>query len=157
VPKALKEDTFAAMPHGGSTDSSPRRSAAPIQRGDRNAESQVVDHGDEARRREQTAGQLRDPSQCRQHSASHASEPALSPLAASQPAWHWTWRVLQAGFSIAEVCAIRNLEPLTVLDHATTAASQGLGLPIEPFRNHAFDPTLRSRVDRLVELLRQPS
>lgn len=45
----------------------------------------------------------------------------------------WTWRVLDAGFSLEECCAIRKLSSDTVLEHALQALEDGRVLRIESF------------------------
>jgi hypothetical protein len=59
-----------------------------------------------------------------------AADAAPPPAAAGpQPAYHWTWKVLAAGFTIDECRHIRSLEAETVLDHALRAVENGL--PVE--------------------------
>jgi len=50
---------------------------------------------------------------------------SLSSDAAVRPSHYWTWRLLEAGFSVAECAAIRSLEPEEVLDHALRAIDSG--------------------------------
>ena len=44
-----------------------------------------------------------------------------------QPFHYWTWRLLQAGFSIDDCAAIRGIARQTVLEHARLAAEQNKG------------------------------
>jgi ATP-dependent DNA helicase RecQ len=44
-----------------------------------------------------------------------------------QPFHYWTWRLLQAGFSIDDCAAIRGIARETVLEHARLAAEQNQG------------------------------
>jgi hypothetical protein len=43
---------------------------------------------------------------------------------ARQPAWFWTWRLLADGYAWNQICAVRNLDCGTVLEHLTTAARE---------------------------------
>ena len=53
-----------------------------------------------------------------------------SPAPDRQPPHYWTWRLLAAGFSMAECMAVRGLARETVLDHAMRAAESGW--PVQP-------------------------
>jgi ATP-dependent DNA helicase RecQ len=74
-----------------------------------------------------------------------------------QPNYHWTWRLLQAGFDVGECCAIRNLDPQAVLEHALAAARSGQKVPIEPFLSFPFPPAARGQIERLVAMARSPT
>ena len=50
----------------------------------------------------------------------------LVPIVPRRPSHHWTWSLLERGFSPEECAAIRNLAPEVVLDHALRAADEGL-------------------------------
>ncbi len=52
--------------------------------------------------------------------------PPLSPLA--PPSYHWTWRLLTAGFTSAECAAIRGLSSAAIFEHAQLAANAGLAV-----------------------------
>lgn len=43
---------------------------------------------------------------------------------ARQPAWFWTWRLLADGYAWNQICAVRNIDCATVLEHLTTAARE---------------------------------
>lgn len=43
---------------------------------------------------------------------------------ARQPAWFWTWRLLADGYAWNQICAVRNIDCVTVLEHLTTAARE---------------------------------
>ncbi|MFM7740645.1 MAG: hypothetical protein ACKO9H_14665, partial [Planctomycetota bacterium] len=43
---------------------------------------------------------------------------------ARQPAWFWTWRLLADGYAWNQICAVRNLDCVTVLEHLTIAARE---------------------------------
>jgi len=47
-------------------------------------------------------------------------------LSSIQPSYFWTWRLLNDGYGLDEVVAIRNLDKTTVLQHLTRAAENGL-------------------------------
>ncbi|MGD0901224.1 MAG: helix-turn-helix domain-containing protein, partial [Thermoguttaceae bacterium] len=49
-------------------------------------------------------------------------------LKSPPPSHYWTWRLLAAGFSMAECMAVRNLSREAVLDHAIRAAEDGLAV-----------------------------
>ena len=44
---------------------------------------------------------------------------------ATYPDYHWTWRVIHAGCSLAECAQIRQLDPSTVVRHLLQAAEVG--------------------------------
>jgi len=46
----------------------------------------------------------------------------------TQATHYWTWRLFEAGFSLDECVAIRNIDQETVLEHAVRAAGDGLHL-----------------------------
>jgi hypothetical protein len=58
--------------------------------------------------------------------ASHAMESL--PLD-ERPSFYWTWRVLQAGATVAECAVIRGISPSEILDDAARALEAGLPLP----------------------------
>lgn len=62
--------------------------------------------------------------------------------------FYWTWRLLQADFSVEEIAAIRGLSEATILHHATECLKNGL--EISPLR--LFD---REAWQRLTNLKRQ--
>lgn len=41
-----------------------------------------------------------------------------------QPDWFWTWRLLADGYAWNQICAVRNLDCVTVLEHLTIAARE---------------------------------
>jgi ATP-dependent DNA helicase RecQ len=53
-----------------------------------------------------------------------------SPTSDRQPPHYWTWRLLAAGFSMAECMAVRGLAREAVLDHAIRATESGW--PVRP-------------------------
>ncbi|MBI1903377.1 MAG: RecQ family ATP-dependent DNA helicase [Planctomycetia bacterium] len=59
--------------------------------------------------------------------------PTAGAAAASHPPYHWTWRLLQAGFSPAECAAARGLSAEFIFDHALRAAEAGLAVDPKPF------------------------
>ena len=44
----------------------------------------------------------------------------------TEAAHYWTWRLFEAGFSLDECMAVRNIDRETVLEHAVRAAEEGL-------------------------------
>ena len=71
------------------------------------------------------------------------------------PDWHWTWRLLNAGFAIGECAVIRGRPAASVLDDAVRAARADLPVPTEPFRAYDFSPDLLGRVDLLESVVAQ--
>jgi hypothetical protein len=68
----------------------------------------------------------------------------------SSPHYHWTVELLEKGYSVDEVAAIRRLEGAIVVEHALAAARAGRKVPWAPFRE--FSGGKESRVQ--LELLR---
>lgn len=64
-----------------------------------------------------------------------------------RPSHYWTWRLLAAGFSCEECCAVRDLRPETVLDHARRAAEEGRDVPLERLLDSRLLAALRRQVD----------
>jgi ATP-dependent DNA helicase RecQ len=80
--------------------------------------------------------------------------------ASGQPPHYWTWRLLAAGFSMAECMAIRGLSREVVLDHALRAAESGLAVRAEwclpPERLAAIASVVgRTRAEQIRPLLAQ--
>jgi len=53
------------------------------------------------------------------------SQPALDTSVENVTSSYWTWRVMQAGFTLKQCCAIRQLDEAAVLDHLIQAAERG--------------------------------
>lgn len=86
---------------------------------------------------------------------------------ARQPAWFWTWRLLADGYAWNQICAVRNIDCATALEHLTTAAREKKPIDLTVFfgelreddefhreefiRQAAFDS--RDQQTRLEELL----
>jgi ATP-dependent DNA helicase RecQ len=49
------------------------------------------------------------------------------------PTEEWTWRLIDRGFHLAEIAAIRGLEPAAIVRHATWAAKRGKSVPYSAF------------------------
>ncbi len=65
------------------------------------------------------------------HSEQAAAPPPLpTPSPASMPTHYWTWRLLAAGFTVAECQAIRGISREEVVDHALRAIQECR--PVEP-------------------------
>lgn len=69
------------------------------------------------------------------------------------PSYLWTWKLLQAGFSVGEIAAIRGLTPESILGHAIAAAGEGRPLLLEPFERHPYPESIQPQLKRLAELL----
>lgn len=69
------------------------------------------------------------------------------------PSYIWTWKLLQAGFSVGESAAIRGLTAESILGHAIAAASEGRSVPLEAFEQYPFPPAVRPQVKRLADVL----
>jgi ATP-dependent DNA helicase RecQ len=54
-----------------------------------------------------------------------AVERKREPVSAPRPSHYWTWRLLQAGFTVSDCEAIRGLDREVVLDHALRAIESG--------------------------------
>jgi hypothetical protein len=63
--------------------------------------------------------------QARSESAPAPSNGEYVSAPATQPDWYWTWKVLQAGCSVAECEQIRQLEPTVIYDHLLAATEAG--------------------------------
>ena len=83
-----------------------------------------------------------------------APAPAPAPTISSalpdpgpQPAAHyWTWRLLEAGFTLAECSTVRRLSHETLLDHALRAAEEGYPVPLAACLSAPLLAALRARV-----------
>ena len=89
-------------------------------------ESQPAEHVD---RREVATSASNSPTEALEKAAKIRIEPASS--GAIKPSFYWTWRLLHEGYSPAELQQIRQIDYLTVLDHATRALEQGYAIPAE--------------------------
>jgi len=66
-------------------------------------------------------------------------DPPVSPAKTSpvavevniQPSYYWTWRLMQAGFSLPECATIRDIEPNLIVDHMIQAVEQGWDVNLE--------------------------
>jgi ATP-dependent DNA helicase RecQ len=87
-------------------------------------------------------------------------EAASGPAPAQQPPHYWTWRLLAAGFSVAECMAARGLAREAVLQHAIRAAENGWTVQPEwclpPERLAAIESVVgRTRAPQIRPLLAQ--
>jgi hypothetical protein len=58
---------------------------------------------------------------------------------ARQPAWFWTWRLLADGYAWSQICAVRNLDCVKVLEHLTIAAREKKPIDLTVFFGELLD------------------
>src|SRR5690606_23649477 len=78
----------------------------------------------------------------------HALEEARrnGSLASAEPTHYWTWRVLDAGFTVDECMAIRGLSRDVVLDHVLRSIDEGKAARAEWFLSPTVIRRLQARI-----------